>query len=169
MTIRIEYLASCPDTIPTWTDCYWHEWENIYRSTDRTREDIRNSIAERINTDRLPLAVVAFVGDTAVATGCLKVNDFAERMDLEPWVAGIYVVPEFRRQGIASAMMERLEHEAVRLGYETCFLWTASAEELYSKLGWKVLDRANYCDSPITIMSKSADKMEMTSSSKCHD
>lgn len=156
--IRVEYLESCPDTIPMWTDCFWSEWQDIYQATGRTRQNVQESIAERCNRDCLPLAVVAFIGEDAIGTGCLKEIDFAGRIDLRPWIGGIYVVPEFRRRGVASTILNRLEHESARLGYSSCFLWTPSAEALYSSLGWNTLEQMKYCDAPATIMTKPANK-----------
>ena len=156
--IRVKYLKDCQDTIPTWTDCFWREWQSIYQATGRTQQDVQASIAERTNTDGLPLAVVAFVKDVAVGTGCLKTNDFTARPDLCPWVAGIYVIPDYRRRGVASIILQRLEQESVNLGYPCCFLWTASAELLYFKHGWEVVERVDYCDAPATIMTKTANK-----------
>jgi len=48
--------------------------------------------------------------------------------------------------------MVRAVEEARRLNVERLFLWTASAESLYLKLGWQPVERTEFCGMSIVIM-----------------
>jgi N-acetylglutamate synthase-like GNAT family acetyltransferase len=62
------------------------------------------------------------------------------------------VLPEWRGRGIASTLMRRVVDVARELKVPQLFLWTSSAERLYLKLGWQIVDRADYCDKRIVVM-----------------
>ena len=152
--IRIDYLTNHRPTIPLWTDYFWNEWKTYYLRSHKTQVDVRDSIEERCNIDRLPLAVVALENDTALGTGCLKTMDLDERPALTPWLAGVFVIPSARHRGIGSLIIRHLENEAVRLGHEHLYLWTPTAEDLYTSLGWQVLEHIDHLGQRITIMGK---------------
>jgi len=137
-----------------WTDVFWKEWRRIYIHSNRSYEQVQRSIVERCNTDFLPLAVVAFIDGEPVGTGCLKPQDLAERSELTPWLAGIFVLPKHRRQGIGSQIVRFLEIEAARLGHSMLYLWTPSAAALYESLGWRVKERITQFENDVTIMEK---------------
>jgi N-acetylglutamate synthase-like GNAT family acetyltransferase len=78
--------------------------------------------------------------------------DLPVREHLTPWLAAIYVATEHRGQGVAAAIVGRLVDEAHRLKLPRLYLWTSSAAGLYAKLGWKELEKLEYCGKPITVM-----------------
>jgi N-acetylglutamate synthase-like GNAT family acetyltransferase len=82
----------------------------------------------------------------------LKPQDLEIRPQLTPWLGGLLVVPEWRNRGVASLLMQRAVSEARRLQLPTLFLWTHSAEGLYRRLGWRPIERVDYCGKRIVIM-----------------
>ena len=102
----------------------------------------------------MPLALVAFAGDELVATVSLMVHDLPTRPEITPWLASLFVVPGWRRRGVACQLIARVMEEARRLNLSTLFLWTSSAEAeaLYLKLGWATVERSEYCGKRIVIM-----------------
>lgn len=58
-------------------------------------------------------------------------------------VKRIYIAPEFRRKGVASAVIAALEQDAVKHGFNKAILETARTTEdsaaLYTKLGYRVI------------------------------
>jgi GNAT superfamily N-acetyltransferase len=150
--IAIAYLADHPefaDDLAMWS---WTEWRVLFEASGRGLEDARRSYRERAQRDALPLALVAFAADRLVGTVSLVVHDLATRPEITPWLASLFVVPEWRRRGVASMLVERAIEEARRLNLPTLFLWTSSAEALYGKLGWRVAERTEHCGKNIVIM-----------------
>jgi N-acetylglutamate synthase-like GNAT family acetyltransferase len=76
------------------------------------------------------------------------------RMDLSPWLAGVFVPPENRSRGIASSLVRAIENLAGDLGYEEIFLYTNCAEGLYKILDWVEIGREEYKGREVVIMSK---------------
>lgn len=75
---------------------------------------------------------------------CLFVRDEADpnpRPDLTPWLAALYVAPEFRQRGIGAALIKAIEDHARAVGAQTLYLYTSEAEAFYARLGWSVRDR----------------------------
>lgn len=151
--MHIELLANHPDTIPTLAEWFYEEWSHIYPS--RTLQDFANSIAERVNTDRIPLALVAFEGQELIGTICLKVHDMDTRKDLSPWLAGLFVKEERRNQGVGTRLVRAVEAKAITLGIQRLYLWTPALERFYATLGWSVTQRTVYQSCKVAIMEKS--------------
>lgn len=89
----------------------------------------------------------------------LTSSDMKSRMDLSPWLGGVYVVPTERGKGIAMDLCRRIEDEAKRLGFSTLYLFTKDKQRLYSKLGWKVLSIEQYNGNQVTVMELNLSKL----------
>ena len=69
-------------------------------------------------------------------------------------LAGVYVVADSRGRGLATALVQRVEQEAAALQVERLYLYTPSAEDFYVRLGWTLIERADYLGQQVAIMSK---------------
>ena len=66
---------------------------------------------------------------------------FGNPTGLAAYVINVYTVPEFRRRGIASRLLEETLRHAREIGAGRAFLHTSAAgRPLYEKLGFKVKD-----------------------------
>src|SRR6266850_6519246 len=66
IAIAIDYLARCPEFIDTLAELSWKEWQEIYQQREQTLDDCLKNYRERMNTDRLPLTLVAVRAGLAV-------------------------------------------------------------------------------------------------------
>lgn len=148
----IAHLADHRDVIPTLAQWFYQEW--AYLHPDRTLEDVERLIGERTNTTKIPVALVAFEGGELLGTVCLKVHDMDTRLDLTPWLAGLYVAAAWRRKGIGTALVSAIEKKAHELQVEKLYLYTPESEGFYSSLGWHLSERTKYHGYPVTIMEK---------------
>ncbi len=73
-------------------------------------------------------------------------------MDLTPWLAGLYVAPEHRREGIGSALVARVVGEARGLGLHRLYLYTPDQECFYARLGWWVVDKCEHRGESVVVM-----------------
>lgn len=173
--IVIDYLANCPELAGELARLSWKEWQDIYEQRKQTLADSLKNYQERMNTDRLPLTLVAFhggppsvrarhgqsltglAGNYGAATELagmvsLKFHDLDTRPDLDPWLGALLVLPEWRNRGVGTLLMHRATEEARRLNVSRLYLWTHSAEGLYHKLGWQVVERSHYCGKEAVVM-----------------
>jgi GNAT superfamily N-acetyltransferase len=150
--MNIDYLADHRDIIPILAQWFYQEWAHLY--PDRTLEDVRRVIGERTNKNRIPIALVAFEGEELLGTVCLKIHDMDTRLDLTPWLAGLYVSAPRRRQGIGAALVSAIEKKARELGVQQLYLYTPESESFYSRLGWRVREKVIYHGYQVTIMEK---------------
>jgi GNAT superfamily N-acetyltransferase len=150
--ITVDYLANHRELADELARFSWAEWQSVYEQRGQTFADAMSTYRERVNINCLPLALVAFAGEQLIGTVSLKVQDLDIRPEITPWLGGLFVIPESRRRGVASLLMQRAVEEARRLNLARLFLWTSSAESLYLKLGWQRVERTDYCGKSIVIM-----------------
>ena len=151
--ITIDYLANRPEFVEELAQLSWKEWQDVYQQRDQTLEHCLKNYRERMNTDRLPLTFVALHNGALAGMVSLKFHDMDTRPDLDPWLGGLLVLPEWRNRGIGTMLTHRATEEARRLNISRLYLWTSSAELLYHKLGWQVVERTNYFGKEAVVMS----------------
>ena len=152
IAIAIDYLANCPEFVDALARLSWKEWQEIYQQREQTLEDCLKNYQERMNSDRLPLTLVAVHSGELVGMVSLKYHDMDTRPDLDPWLGGLFVLPKWRNQGVGTTLMHRATEEARRLRVPRLCLWTHSAEARYRKLGWQVVERSDYFGKEAVVM-----------------
>ena len=94
--------------------------------------------------------------DGQPAGSCLFVREEIDpRHDLTPWLAALYVAPEFRRRGVARALVRAIEQHARGVGCCELFLYTVTAEAVYARLGWTSRDRIDSNGEQFVLMARS--------------
>jgi len=152
LSITIDYLANHPELAPELGKLFHDEWRSIYDHRGQSFKDVVSACLERANVESLPLALIGFRGEQLVGTVSLKVQDLEIQPELTPWLAGLFVLPKWRCMGVASTLIQRAIEEARRLKLKQLYLWTASADSLYLKLGWSEVERTDYCGQRIAVM-----------------
>jgi GNAT superfamily N-acetyltransferase len=148
---EIRFLASCPqfvDACAAWAYGLW----GIH--TDATLRMAIERFRAGAQIDDIPMTLVASLDNNPVGMVSLWANDFSSRPDLTPWLASLYVHPNYRGRGYAQALVNRIEGEARRQGYSWLHLVTGQRESLYARLGWLVLGRVTEPRGPIVLMRK---------------
>ena len=84
----------------------------------------------------------------------LVANDMDLPADRTPWLAGVCVVPQWRRCGFGATLIHRIEQEASTAGFRTLYLYTPSTAAMYARLGWVLLERREYLGADVSVMSK---------------
>lgn len=152
MILRIEYLADHPGCIPTLGRWFFNEWKQLYNG--KSIEDVTASIRERLNYDKLPLALVAVEGGAVVGTVCLKDHDMDIREDLSPWLAGLYVAAAYRGRGFGARLVTAVVDKARILGVSKLYLYTPNQERFFAKRGWSVFERVLYKGVDVVVMKR---------------
>jgi GNAT superfamily N-acetyltransferase len=97
---------------------------------------------------------VLFDEDRPVGTASLAHDEQAPRRYLSPWLAGVFVEPRYRGLGYGSALVRRVEAFATAAGVGTLWLYTDTAETLYTGLGWKRVRLEDDNGEPVVLMSR---------------
>lgn len=144
--MEIVYLADYPDFAPILAEWHYQEWNRLHAndSVARRLEHLRAASNRR----RIPSVLVAVENGELRGSATLAEYDMETRRDLTPWMTDVFVAPEFRRRGIASALVRRVMEEAKATGVPQLFLFTTGPwrERLYAGLGWSVIDRPIYLE-----------------------
>ena len=77
-----------------------------------------------------------------MGTASVIQNELARFPEYSPWLAGVFVPPEWRSKGIADALCNRTAQIVSQLGYKEYFLFTYATEEYYLRRGWERLVEA---------------------------
>ena len=88
------------------------------------------------------------ISDDGIARGCIALRKLS---DEKGEVKRLYVCPEYRGNGIATALVERIIEDARNIGYKELYLDTLpeleSAVKLYKSFGFE--ETGQYNDSPV--------------------
>jgi predicted amidohydrolase/GNAT superfamily N-acetyltransferase len=144
--ITIDPLAGHPDLVRVIAG--WHR-----RWDDRQPLDfwIRCHAAEA-RQEGIPRAWVAFVDGEPAGSVSLVERNMDTRPELSPWLAALWVRPEYRRRGVGTGLVRRCEEEARRLGVRRLHLYTEEASGFYAPLGWSVASQEEYEGESVVVM-----------------
>jgi len=127
---------------------YYHsKWgrENNYAFIE---DAIKNS-----NYEDLPQFFIVIKDDTIAGCCGLIANDFISRHDLYPWVCGVYVNENERKQGLAGKLLAFAENEARRVGFKALYLSTGHTS-FYERYNWKYIGDGYQPDGDVARMYK---------------
>lgn len=153
MRLRIVPLADHPQLAETIARWHFEEWGAL--SPGATLAAWTAHIRESASRADLPVTFVALdaaAGDELLGSVTLVGCDMESRPDLSPWLAGLFVRPASRSQGVGSVLARRAVDEAAARGVARLYLYTHDARPLYERLGWRALEPTFYEGQDVTIM-----------------
>lgn len=139
--MQIDYLANWPGLIPELAALLHQEWADLYQAAGIDQAQLQQVLTERTATDTLPITLVLVKDGELVGAGSIKLTEPGTKEGLSPWLAGIYVKPQYRGLGLGRDIVLALEAKAQQLGVETLYLSADSAVDFYLSLGWQVVER----------------------------
>jgi len=149
-SIRIENLAMHPAFAPILAAWVYAEWGHLL--PQRTEEMLVAEFQQRSTPHVIPESFVAMAGDRPIGMASLIEDDMKTRPDLSPWLAAVYVLPEFRKRGVGSSLVRAMMAEAMALGVERLHLFTPDQMAFYRRLGWRTFEHTNYRGEDVVIM-----------------
>jgi len=148
--IQIDFLANHRQFVNTVARFWCLEWGSD--KSEQGIEKIKERILHKLNTDKIPLILIAFTGEKCIGTVAIVEDDLEKRPDLTPWIASVYIEQNHRGHGIAKLLVEGAMRKAKALGVKVIYLHTETAHGLYEKMGWKHLaETTNDRSEPSTI------------------
>lgn len=148
--MNTEYLADHPEALPILAEWQHREWG--YLRPGDTVEKRMARLEGYSSSDRIPLTVVALEDGNVLGSASLIPHDMDTRMELTPWLAGVYVGEAYRRRGIGAELVRRIMAEAGKLRVPLLYLYTVHSEKFYAGLGWTLQERTTYREHNVVIM-----------------
>lgn len=150
--MRIDYLANQQRLLPAVARAHFEEWGHF--RPERTLEERTQGLLGCCGYREVPTVLVAVAQGQLLGTAMLIAHDMETRPELSPWLAGVYVNPNYRRRGLATALIERVILEAATIGVTTLYLYTEPhLESFYRRLGWQSMEKCEYRGIHVVIMS----------------
>ena len=150
--MKIAYLADHPEFIPELAQLHYTEWS--YLNPGETIVDKQRYLESNCGRGGVPSFIIAIEDAELIGSASLIEHDMDDRAELTPWLADVFVKPEYRRRGVATSLIERIEDEARSAAITRLFLYTPDAAELYRRLGWSDFETCEYKGTTVVIMAK---------------
>jgi len=112
MVTEVTQLSECPEhllAVGTWI------YEQWWKKPDNTSEIVLSLLRTHTQKDKVPFTVVALADGQPAGSCCVIENDCVHRPQYAPWVAAVYVKPEFRGRGIVSQVLQEAATIAARI------------------------------------------------------
>ena len=137
--ITISDLRRCPQFFDTVANRIWQAW---WQPHGYPLDYIATRLRENMDTTPIPFALVAHEGERFLGTSSVIASDLAERPQLTPWVAAVWVEEDARKRGVGAALVNRAAQDCFALGIGRAYLCARPAmTKFYEKLSWTLIER----------------------------
>jgi len=135
----IKPLSECSDFAPILAFWSYRQW---YKNRPVPFEAVVKSYIERAKNSTLPVSFVAIEDSLPAGMISLKKDDMWSREDINPWLASLYVLPDFRGKGMGKMLIDTVIEQSKNLGLQKIFLFLGQSEQktlekYYLKLNWQ--------------------------------
>lgn len=148
--VTISFLGEHPQHIPTLASWHQQEWQHISPHLT-TQLRIREYSAYSTHAS-IPCCFIATQESTLLGSASLVESDMETRTDLTPWLASVFVQPDYRCQGIASRLIDECLNTARKLAIQKLYLFTPEQKEFYARRGWQALESCVFHGEQVDIM-----------------
>ena len=146
----ISHLADVPFFLDKLAALHTAEWKHLY--VDWDVEAARAEFSDQKADGSLPATLVLHEGMELVGSVSVVFGDCPARPDLDPWLASLYVVPQRRGQGHGLELVRAAIALTAAAKAKRLHVFTESAEKLFQRCGFEILDHTTLQDVPITVL-----------------
>ena len=100
------------------------------------------------------VALMASYDGVPAGTCLLAPMELAPCHPVSPWLAGLYVAPDYRRQGIGRVLVRATEQQARQRGNRQIYLYSDDAVAYYEKLSWRIIEQTIWHGFPMALMAR---------------
>ena len=143
----IRSLEERPDAAAMLAEWFVAEWPEYHRG--RSLPDVASQF--RLVSD-VQQTLIAEIGDEVVGTVALRGRWEAAPEIPSPWIGGLFVVPQYREQGIGTALVEAAIAEATAAGHPIVHMAIRVDPASYIRGGWRVVGNVFSGDERVTVL-----------------
>jgi N-acetylglutamate synthase-like GNAT family acetyltransferase len=139
LPFTISDLRQRPEFFDPVADRIWQAW---WKADGHPYDYITGRLRENMNATPIPFALAAHDGEAFLGTASVIASDLAERPQLTPWVAAVWVDPQARRRGVGAALVNRATQDCFALGVGRVYLCARPQRSgFYERLSWSMIER----------------------------
>ena len=139
LPFTISDLRQRPEFFDTVADRIWQAW---WKADGHPPDYISDRLRENLSESPIPFALVAHDGAAFLGTASVIASDLAERPQLTPWVAAVWVEPHARQRGVGGALVDHATRDCLALGVSRAYLCARPPHSaFYEGLGWTLIER----------------------------
>ncbi|MFL5730833.1 MAG: GNAT family N-acetyltransferase [Cytophagaceae bacterium] len=130
---------------------YFKEWNiPMERTRQRLEEHPNEDVLFQIvlKKDQMPVATGGIYNQVGI------LNEFPEFRKFRPWLALVYTDIDHRNLGLGNKLLQAIEARCKETGIGKIYLYTFTAESLYLKAGWQILERLDFKGHDTVVMEK---------------
>ena len=143
MAIQINHIKDHPESIANLASAQFDLWGPL--TSRDSLEEYEKLLHTSAFSDALPTTLIAVENSAVLGSVNVLESDLPLRRDLTPWLAQLFVFPNFRRRGVGASLVEAAIIETKQLGWHTIYLYTSGTlPNFYEQLGWSRLEEIVY-------------------------
>ena len=150
--MQVSHVKYFQNWIPIIAKWIYEEWS--YAFPLRTLQEIQKTLFGRINENEMPITLVAHDERGVLGTASLKASEMEILPELTPWLSSVFVHPDHRGEGVATALVTEIEKIARQQGFSKLYVFNPIAQGVFEKLGWSVLQTVQYGGKELGILVK---------------
>jgi GNAT superfamily N-acetyltransferase len=141
--MAIEELRLHRDWIPVIARWHFDQWGPLTGA--QTFERYIGVLQECAEGSDVPSVLVAVLDGNVLGSASLVACDLSPRPSLTPWLAQVFVLSDYRHQGIGAALVRAAAARARNLGFPRLYLYTSGdLPRCYERLGWTIEEHVEY-------------------------
>lgn len=148
--MKIINLATAPEHIPT--IAAWHHVQWGYLNPGATVETRIEKMQRYLKGAAIPAMYICVDGAHLAGTAALVESDMDSHPELSPWLASVYVNPEYRKRGVGAMLVKHIVNHAKEQGIGTLYLFTPDQAKFYQSMGWEFIAQESYRGGEATLM-----------------
>ena len=147
----ISRLCDAPAFAPVLAAAHAQEWGHLYANWNR-EVALADFELEKSNMDLPTTWVIHHPFGPLMGSISLVKDDLPGVPDLNPWLASLFMFPEFRGRGLGKLLVQQALDFLHQRKYPHAYLFTEDQVPFFSKLGFSVHVSVKANSHPVTIM-----------------
>jgi N-acetylglutamate synthase-like GNAT family acetyltransferase len=138
VNVTISDLRQQPAFFDAVADRIWRAW---WKQQGFPADYIAGRLRENMTASPIPFALVAHRNSAFIGTASVIAADLEERPQYSPWVAAVWVDPQYRMREIGSALVARAVEETFALNFRRVYLCAEKERRrFYVRQGWNPIE-----------------------------
>ncbi|MGM9967643.1 MULTISPECIES: GNAT family N-acetyltransferase [unclassified Rummeliibacillus] len=138
MEIEITLLSENKEFVKAVSQMVYKEFV-LPSSSKMSFDDVVDFFSDTYSS-KFPITFIAILDHQCVGTVSIFENDFKKCTHFKPWLASLYVDPNYRERKIGISLIDALLKHLVSLGFREVYLKTENAAEYYLNRGWEFVE-----------------------------